>query len=125
VIGDLSFYHDLSGLWAAKRHAIDLTIVLVNNDGGGIFHYLPQSAHKDHFEEWWGTPSGLDFAHATHLFGGEHIIATDWTTFRAALPTGRGAGLRVIELRTDRARNVAMHREAWTAASAAAMAAAL
>jgi 2-succinyl-5-enolpyruvyl-6-hydroxy-3-cyclohexene-1-carboxylate synthase len=120
VIGDLSFYHDLSGLWAAKRHEIDLTVVLVNNDGGGIFHYLPQAAHEHHFEEWWGTPSGLDFSHATRLFCGEHIVADTWETFRDALPGGRGHGLRVIEVRTDRARNVVMHREAWASAARAA-----
>ncbi len=118
VIGDISFYHDLTGLWAAKRHGLDLTIVLVNNNGGGIFHYLPQSGHPTLFEEWFGTPSGLDFVHAVALFGGRYALASDWATFRSALDGG--AGLNVIEVRTDRARNVAMHREAWAAAAEAA-----
>lgn len=118
VIGDLSFYHDLTGLWAAKRHALDLTVVLVNNDGGGIFNYLPQAAHPAVFEEWFGTPSGLDFAHAVAMFGGRHIIARDWETFRAAIEGP--PGLNVIEVRTDRARNVVMHREAWAGAAEAA-----
>ncbi len=120
VIGDISFYHDLTGLWAAKRHELDLTVVLVNNDGGGIFNYLPQAAHPALFEEWFGTPSGLDFAHAVAMFGGRHTLARDWETFRAAIDGP--PGLNVIEVRTGRARNVAMHREAWAAAAEAAWA---
>ena len=120
VIGDISFYHDLTGLWAAKRHGLSLTIVLVNNDGGGIFHYLPQAAHDSFFEDWFGTPPGLDFEHAVRLFGGRYTLAGDWETFRASLAGGCAPGLNVIEVRTDRARNVAMHREAWAAAARAA-----
>lgn len=120
VIGDLSFYHDLNGLWAAKRHALDLTVVLVNNNGGGIFHYLPQAEHPGVFEEWFGTPADLDFSLATRLYGGCHVVAEDWATLRAAIARIGEPGLRVVELRTDRARNVAMHRAAWAAAASAA-----
>jgi len=116
VIGDLSFFHDMNGLWAAKRHALDLTIVLVNNEGGGIFHYLPQSAHQAVFEEWWGTPSGLDFRHTADLYGARYTRATEWPAFRQALADGSAGGLQIIEVPTDRARNAAMHREAWGAA---------
>jgi 2-succinyl-5-enolpyruvyl-6-hydroxy-3-cyclohexene-1-carboxylate synthase len=119
VIGDLSFYHDLTGLWAAKRHGIDLTVVLINNNGGGIFHYLPQAAHGDIFETWFGTPGDLEFEHAVRLFGGAYEPINSWETFRAAL--GRPAiGLRVLELQTDRAVNTAWHRAAWQRAAAAA-----
>ncbi len=117
VIGDISFYHDLNGLWAAARHHLDLTVVLVNNNGGGIFHYLPQAAHPSVFEEWFGTPPNLDFSHAVRMYGGAHLVPNDWDEFRAAL-TG-GSGLRVLELRTDRSRNVEMHRQAWAAAARA------
>ncbi|MCC7364183.1 MAG: 2-succinyl-5-enolpyruvyl-6-hydroxy-3-cyclohexene-1-carboxylic-acid synthase [Dehalococcoidia bacterium] len=117
VIGDVSFYHDMNGLWAAKRHNLDLTIVLVNNNGGGIFNFLPQAAHEAFFEEWFGTPPDLDFAHAVALYGGRYTLARDWAEFAAALP---GRGLNVIELRTDRLANVAMHQQAWAHASAAA-----
>ncbi|MBI5948710.1 MAG: 2-succinyl-5-enolpyruvyl-6-hydroxy-3-cyclohexene-1-carboxylic-acid synthase [Chloroflexi bacterium] len=120
VIGDLSFYHDMNGLWAAKRHGLDLTIVLVNNEGGGIFHYLPQAAHPAVFEEWWGTPSGLDFRHAANLYGATYACSADWPAFRRALTEGAGSGLHIIEVPTDRARNAAMHREAWDAACRAA-----
>ena len=116
VVGDISFYHDMNGLWAAKRHGLDLTVVLVNNDGGGIFSYLPQAEHNTVFEEWFATPPGLDPELATRLYGGHHTLARDWDTFRAAV-SGR-TGLNVVEVRTDRARNVSMHREAWAAVAA-------
>ncbi len=121
VIGDLSFYHDMNGLWAAARHKLNLTIVLVNNNGGGIFHYLPQAAHESIFEEWFGTPANLDFSHAVEMYGGHFTSTQDWATFREAITDTRG-GLNVVELRTDRARNVEMHRKAWTAAATAAWA---
>ncbi|KPV48182.1 2-succinyl-5-enolpyruvyl-6-hydroxy-3-cyclohexene-1-carboxylate synthase, partial [Kouleothrix aurantiaca] len=60
AIGDLSFYHDSNGLLATKLHQIDATIVLLNNDGGGIFSFLPQAADPEHFEALFGTPTGLD-----------------------------------------------------------------
>lgn len=119
VIGDISFYHDLNGLWAARRHELDLTIVLVNNNGGGIFHYLPQATHEDIFEEWFGTPPDLDFAPVVQMYGGSFSRTTDWIGFREQL-VRREKGLHVIEIRTDRARNTAMHREAWSAAAEAA-----
>jgi len=119
VIGDLSFYHDLTGLWAAKRHGLDLTVVLINNNGGGIFHYLPQAAHEDIFETWFGTPGDLEFEHAVRLFGGLYQRIEDWDAFRVALTT-EAKGLRVLELRTDRVANTAWHRAAWQRAASAA-----
>jgi len=122
VIGDLSFYHDLTGLWAAGRHGLDITVVLVDNNGGGIFHYLPQAAHPELFETWFGTPSGLDFAHAVRLFGGEYLPCDDWHEFRAIL-SQPARGLRVVKLATSREANTARHIEAWKLAGEAAWAA--
>ena len=119
VIGDLSFYHDLTGLWAAKRHQLDLTVILINNNGGGIFHYLPQAAHEDIFETWFGTPGDIEFEHAVRLFGGHYERIEGWEALRGAL--GRdGKGLRVLELQTDRAVNTQWHRTAWQRAASAA-----
>lgn len=119
VIGDLSFYHDLNGLWAATKHGLDLTIVLVNNDGGGIFHYLPQASDTANFETWFGTPHGIDFAGVIATYRGRHEVVASWGAFRAAVSPLR-PGLNVIELRTERAANVAMHKQAWAAAAEAA-----
>jgi 2-succinyl-5-enolpyruvyl-6-hydroxy-3-cyclohexene-1-carboxylate synthase len=116
VVGDLSFYHDMNGLLAARLYDLSATIVLVNNDGGGIFSFLPQAADREHFELLFGTPHGLDFRHAVRMYGGTHVLAGDSRTFRDAVQDAlEGGGLRVVEVRTERERNVALHRAAWEA----------
>jgi len=114
VIGDLSFYHDLNGLLAAKRYPIDATIILLNNDGGGIFSFLPQAANPDHFEELFGTPTGLDFKPIVEAYGCGFERVTTWREFRDAVGTSIASpGVQVVELRTGRDRNVALHRAVW------------
>jgi 2-succinyl-5-enolpyruvyl-6-hydroxy-3-cyclohexene-1-carboxylate synthase len=116
VLGDLSLYHDLNGLLAARRFGLDLLVVLLNNDGGGIFSFLPQAEHGEGFEELFGTPHGLDFQPAVETFGGRYRRAADWEEFREAVRDGlRSGGLTVVEVRTDRRRNVELHRQAWAA----------
>jgi 2-succinyl-5-enolpyruvyl-6-hydroxy-3-cyclohexene-1-carboxylate synthase len=114
VIGDLSFFHDLNGLLAARLHQLDLTIILINNDGGGIFSFLSQAAYSEHFEQLFGTPTGLDFQPVVQMYSGTYCLAIDWTVFRQAFQQSIHAkGLHVIELRTERTSNVAMHRQLW------------
>ncbi len=116
VVGDLSFFHDLNGLLAARLHRLNLTIVLINNDGGGIFSFLPQAAFPEHFEQLFGTPTGLDFRFAVQMFGGRFQRVEDWKQFREAVNLGRATGgLHVIEVPTERASNVRMHRQLWEA----------
>ena len=120
VIGDMAFYHDMNGLLAAKLHGLDATIVVINNDGGGIFSFLPQAAEAEHFERLFGTPHGLTFEHAAALYGARHVRVHDVAALRTAVTAGLGArGLQVVEIRTDRTRNVALHRDAWTAVGTA------
>ncbi|TAJ16692.1 MAG: 2-succinyl-5-enolpyruvyl-6-hydroxy-3-cyclohexene-1-carboxylic-acid synthase, partial [Dehalococcoidia bacterium] len=120
MIGDLSFLHDVNGLWPVHRYGLNLTIVLVNNEGGGIFSFLPQrQAVPDRFDAWWGTPHGVDLRHAVALHHGRHAIldAGDQRgTIAAALAR---PGLDVLELRTERDRNVAQHNIVWTRATEA------
>ncbi|MEO7369085.1 MAG: 2-succinyl-5-enolpyruvyl-6-hydroxy-3-cyclohexene-1-carboxylic-acid synthase [Gemmatimonadaceae bacterium] len=119
VIGDLALYHDMNGLLAAKLHDLDVTIVVINNDGGGIFSFLPQAAHDEHFEKLFGTPHGLDFEPAADLYGAVYRRADDSASLRKAVAEGvAGKGLHIIEVRTDRARNVELHRDAWAAVAA-------
>jgi 2-succinyl-5-enolpyruvyl-6-hydroxy-3-cyclohexene-1-carboxylate synthase len=114
VVGDLSFYHDLNGLLAAKRYSLNLTIVVVNNDGGGIFSFLPQADYPKHFEDLFGTPHGLDFAPVVAMYGGRFTRITAWDEFRAAVTNGsKTGGLHVIEVPTDRTLNVTLHRRLW------------
>ena len=120
VIGDLALYHDMNGLLAARLHGLDATVVVLNNDGGGIFSFLPQSADATHFEQLFGTPHGLDFAKVAALYGAHHHLAEDSPTLRSAVSAGvAGRGLHLVELRTDRTRNVLLHRDAWAAVAAA------
>jgi 2-succinyl-5-enolpyruvyl-6-hydroxy-3-cyclohexene-1-carboxylate synthase len=114
VIGDLSFFHDLNGLLAARLHQLNLIMILINNDGGGIFSFLPQAAFPEHFEQLFGTPTGLDFHHAVEMFGGQFQNVDSWELFRKSVNQGlHTGGLHVIEVPTERTSNVIMHRQLW------------
>ena len=105
LLGDVALAHDIGGLMAARRLGLDLTIVVINNDGGGIFHFLPVSDQGDAFEEHIATPHGLDFAAAAALYGLDHTRADTAAELTDAL--GRPG---IVEVRTDRAENLALHR---------------
>jgi 2-succinyl-5-enolpyruvyl-6-hydroxy-3-cyclohexene-1-carboxylate synthase len=91
-------------------------IVVVNNDGGGIFHFLPVAREGAEFEEHVATPHGLDFAHAAALYGLGHERAADPETFRAALDRALASqAATILEVRTERAENVELHRRVWDA----------
>jgi 2-succinyl-5-enolpyruvyl-6-hydroxy-3-cyclohexene-1-carboxylate synthase len=86
-----------------------LSVVVVNNDGGGIFNFLPVQKQGG-FEKLWATPHGLGFGEAANLAGWPHVLAHDAATLRAALVDGFETGA-LIELRTERQRNVQVHGE--------------
>ncbi|WP_026693571.1 2-succinyl-5-enolpyruvyl-6-hydroxy-3-cyclohexene-1-carboxylic-acid synthase [Peribacillus kribbensis] len=118
VIGDISFFHDMNGLMAARLLKLDMTIIIVNNDGGGIFSFLPQSQEEKHFEELFGTPHGLEFKQAVSLYGGEYYAPQSWEEFSDRFSSSFAKkGLKVIELRTERSENVRRHRELWNEVS--------
>jgi 2-succinyl-5-enolpyruvyl-6-hydroxy-3-cyclohexene-1-carboxylate synthase len=118
VVGDLSVLHDLNALVAAKLHGLAATIVLVNNDGGGIFSFLPQAAADlpgsglpERYEELFGTPHGIDVAPVVTALGAEHVTVGSGDLDAAIRDSIACPGVQVLELRTDRARNLALHRE--------------
>jgi 2-succinyl-5-enolpyruvyl-6-hydroxy-3-cyclohexene-1-carboxylate synthase len=118
LIGDVALIHDLGGLLQASHRK--LTIVLLHNDGGGIFHFLPVSGEGEAFVEHVATPHGLDFAHAAALFGCGYEVAEDVEGFRAAL--GRALASErtsIVAVHTDREANVALHRAVWDEVAAA------
>jgi 2-succinyl-5-enolpyruvyl-6-hydroxy-3-cyclohexene-1-carboxylate synthase len=120
LIGDVALAHDIGGLLAARRLGLALTIVLLNNDGGGIFHFLPVAGEADAFEEHVATPHGLDFAHAAALYGCDYTRPQTSADLRTAVETSiAGAGATIIEVRTDRVENLALHRRVAEAALAA------
>lgn len=118
VLGDLTFYHDLNGLLAAKLYKLNITILLINNNGGGIFSFLPQANEPKHFETLFGTPLDLDFSHAVHMYGGKFDVIQDWSHFSAVFSENELLpGLKVMEIRTQRDSNLAEHRELWKSVS--------
>ncbi|PZG14642.1 2-succinyl-5-enolpyruvyl-6-hydroxy-3-cyclohexene-1-carboxylate synthase, partial [Spongiactinospora gelatinilytica] len=116
-LGDLSFLHDQNGLVVGPREPRpDLCVVVVNNDGGGIFSLLPQAGLRDPFERVFGTPHGVDLGYVAAATGTPYVQVTDAGQLSKAL---LGEGVRVVEVRTDRERNAVLHAEMREAARAA------
>jgi 2-succinyl-5-enolpyruvyl-6-hydroxy-3-cyclohexene-1-carboxylate synthase len=120
LTGDVALAHDIGGLLAASRVGARLVIVLIDNDGGGIFNFLPVAGSGAEFEPHVATPHGLDFAHAAALYGLGWERAQDVDAFRAALGRALSAERSTIVcVRTDRAENVELHRRVWESVRAA------
>jgi 2-succinyl-5-enolpyruvyl-6-hydroxy-3-cyclohexene-1-carboxylate synthase len=112
VCGDLAFFHDLNGLWGGHRW--HLTIVLVDNNGGGIFEGLPIRQTDVPFEELFAVPLNCDLAPAVEMYGGTWHEVSTWEEFRITLPGAIAqGGLQVLHLKTDRQRSMALRREFW------------
>jgi len=105
-----------------RLHALSATIVLIENDGGGIFSFLPQATTDapevglpDHYEELFGTPHGIDVGPIVTALGGEYRSVGPAELREALTAPFPGPGVRVLGFRTDRRRNVELHREAAAA----------
>lgn len=120
LMGDLAFLHDQNGLIAGPREPRpDLCLVVVNNDGGGIFSLLPQAALRDPFERIFGTPHGVDLEYVAAATGTPYTQVTDAGQLAKAV---RGEGVRIVEVRTDREANAVLHGAMREAAQAAVVA---
>lgn len=109
LIGDLAFYHDMNGLLMSKLNNIHLNVILLNNDGGGIFSYLPQkSSASKYFERLFGTPTGLDFEHAALLYEFNFKRFNTLSEFKDMTLSQSGA--IVYEIITDREDNLQQHQ---------------
>jgi len=113
LIGDLSFLHDVNGLIVTRFHEFDLTIVIINNDGGGIFSYLPQAEAGHHFEKLFGTPTGLTFGHIAAMYDAQYAAITTPEEFKVELAKVKNKPVRIIEVFTNRQANVNAHRDLW------------
>ncbi len=109
VTGDLGLLHDIGSLAALRDVSTPVRIVVIDNDGGGIFHFLPQqeALGADEFEALLGTPRGVDVAKAAALFDLPHheLESLD------QLPEALAAGTGLIEVKTDRQANAALHQQ--------------
>jgi 2-succinyl-5-enolpyruvyl-6-hydroxy-3-cyclohexene-1-carboxylate synthase len=119
VVGDLSFLHDLGALQIAARHRVPLLVVVVNNDGGGIFSFLPQAALGDTFEMLFGTPHGLELSGAVTMCGGRHVRVRSRAELGAAIARWRAdPSFTVVEVPSDRAATRMLHARLLAAARA-------
>jgi 2-succinyl-5-enolpyruvyl-6-hydroxy-3-cyclohexene-1-carboxylate synthase len=141
LIGDVALAYDIGGLLAASRLHLKLTIVLLNNDGGGIFDFLPvaraetarepelpatghsgasEANSQDIYTRHIATPTGLDFAQVAALYGLQHECVADVASFRRALEQALAApGSAIVEVRTEREANLELHRRVWSAVTGA------
>ncbi len=109
LLGDLALLHDLNSL--AMMRDLPVVVVVLNNDGGAIFSFLPVARHKEFFEPYFGTPQGLSFEHAAAMFGLDYehpgMVSDFVKAYRAACDRN---GPTLIEVKTDREENAELHR---------------
>ena len=111
VTGDLSLFHDLNGLAVAKTHNLNLTIILHNNDGGGIFEYLPQKGTK-HFDYLFSTSQGLYYSGAATLYGcGYTKISSPDELSSVLANVSQETGVHIIEIPTNREYSRELHKK--------------
>nr|MBP7142818.1 2-succinyl-5-enolpyruvyl-6-hydroxy-3-cyclohexene-1-carboxylic-acid synthase [Opitutaceae bacterium] len=110
LTGDLALLHDTNGGLLLKRFRGSLTIVVINNRGGGIFEHLPISAFDPPFEDYFATPQGIEFSQWAATYGIEHELVADWETFKQRVATLPAKGVRLLEIRTDRKADAAYRR---------------
>ncbi|TQR18042.1 2-succinyl-5-enolpyruvyl-6-hydroxy-3-cyclohexene-1-carboxylic-acid synthase [Psychrobacillus vulpis] len=117
LIGDLAFLHDVNGLIVSRFQQTDITIVVMNNDGGGIFSYLPQSAETNYFEHLFGTPTGLEFSHIAAMYDAQYDAVHSKEEFQKVINQPKKNDIRIIEVVTNRQVNTETHRKLWTSIS--------
>ncbi|MFK7844769.1 MAG: 2-succinyl-5-enolpyruvyl-6-hydroxy-3-cyclohexene-1-carboxylic-acid synthase [Rhodothermales bacterium] len=111
ILGDLSLLHDLNSLALLNKLPFPLIVVVVNNDGGGIFSFLPISSYNDVFESHFAVPHGLDFKASAEMFGLRYEKPGNEASFRSAYERAlQEKKSTLIEIETDRTKNLAIHR---------------
>ncbi len=116
LTGDVALHHDIGGLLAARRLPAQLAILVIDNDGGGIFDFLPVAGEGADFTEHVTTRHGMAVADAARLAGAAHEHVTDPARLDGAVADALACdGVAIVEVRTDRAANVALHRATWAA----------
>ncbi|MEH2244493.1 2-succinyl-5-enolpyruvyl-6-hydroxy-3-cyclohexene-1-carboxylic-acid synthase [Nostoc sp.] len=102
LTGDLALLHDTNGFLIRNKFVGHLTIVLINNNGGGIFEMLPIAKFDPPFEEFFGTPQDIDFTQLCATYNVQHELITSWEQLQQRLNPLPTMGIRVLELQTNR-----------------------
>jgi 2-succinyl-5-enolpyruvyl-6-hydroxy-3-cyclohexene-1-carboxylate synthase len=102
LTGDLALLHDTNGFLIREKFQGHLTIVLINNNGGGIFEMLPIAEFNPPFEEFFATPQNIDFAQLAKIYQLEYHLIKNWGEFKSLLSKLPETGIRLLELKTNR-----------------------
>lgn len=114
VIGDLSFYYDLNSLLLAKQFKIPLKIILINNNGGAIFNYLPISKHKEIFKKYFLTPISFDVKKISESFGIDYKLVKSLKAFKKLLSdSNKTNSCLILEVRTDSLFTKSLKEKFW------------
>jgi 2-succinyl-5-enolpyruvyl-6-hydroxy-3-cyclohexene-1-carboxylate synthase len=111
VTGDLALLHDTNGFLSVPRFKGSLTIVLINNNGGGIFEHLPVAQFNPTFEEFFATPQKVDFATLSAAYGVGHVRVRDERHLAALVDRLPATGVRVLEVCTDRKHDASFRKQ--------------
>ncbi|MBD2570505.1 2-succinyl-5-enolpyruvyl-6-hydroxy-3-cyclohexene-1-carboxylic-acid synthase [Anabaena lutea] len=111
LTGDLALLHDTNGLLIRNKIIGHLTIILINNNGGGIFEMLPVANFDPPFEEFFATPQNIDFAQLCATYGVQHELISSWDDLQERLKVLPNTGIRVLEIRTNRKRDAMWRKE--------------
>jgi 2-succinyl-5-enolpyruvyl-6-hydroxy-3-cyclohexene-1-carboxylate synthase len=120
LTGDLALLHDTNGFLLRPKLRGSLTVVLINNRGGGIFEHLPMAQFEPPFEEFFATPQEADFGKLCPAYGVAHVPVRDWKHFIGLISVLPSSGVRVLEVRTDRKRDAATRKKLFAEAAVAA-----
>jgi 2-succinyl-5-enolpyruvyl-6-hydroxy-3-cyclohexene-1-carboxylate synthase len=114
ITGDLAFYYDLNGLLAASKYALPLVVVLINNNGGGIFEVLPVSDYGKIFKDYFIAPHNLDFSQFVKAYNGAYYAVKSWEHFRKSFKSAIDRKkFAVIEIKTDAVKSLALRKKFW------------
>ena len=114
LIGDLAFLHDINSLALIKKLEVPVTVVVLNNDGGGIFSFLPVAKLTEYFETYFAAPHGLKFRNAAELFGVPYESPESLSSFRKVYQRSIHSGISsIIEVHTQRDKNRVEHEVIW------------
>ncbi len=111
LTGDLALLHDTNGFLSVAQPHGSLTIVLINNHGGGIFEHLPVAQFDQTFEKFFATPQEADFKKLGSAYGVGHVLVRDWKHFVSLISKLPKRGVRILEIRTDRKRDAAFRKK--------------
>ena len=114
IIGDLAFYHDMTGLLSLKKYSIPLIIILLNNNGGGIFELLPIAKEKIDFQNYFKTPLNIDFKNIVSAFNGNYSLIENWKDITNEIKKAmRRKTFSVLEIKIDSKKTLQIRKNIW------------